>query len=140
MPHSTAFAPRPLSILKGVALAVLLAGPAAAGSEPKEPNADDGRKLAERFCTVCHVVSATTDSAVPVGPPPFSVIANKPGQTADHIKGVLIQPHAPMPDLQLTNDEIGNLLAYFQTLRKDQKAPPFVPPAEPEGPKRSTSG
>lgn len=120
-------------------LAALVAGPVLA-DETKEPSADDGRRLAERFCTVCHVVSATADGAVPVGPPPFSVIANKPGQTAEHIKGVLIQPHAPMPDLQLTNDEIQGLLAYLQTLRKDKSAPPFVPPPEPEGPRSSTHG
>ena len=124
----------------GPLLAAMMIGAPALAAEPKEPSATDGRRLAERFCTVCHVVSGKADASVPVGPPPFKAIANKPGQTAEHIKGVLIQPHAPMPDLQLTNDEIQSLLAYLQTLRVDQKAPPFVPPPEPERPNIPSPG
>lgn len=139
MPRLPVFSVRSISALAALTAVVVLSGPVLAG-EPKEPSAEGGRKLAERFCTVCHVVGGTADGSVPVGPPPFTAIANKPGQTAEHIKGVLIQPHAPMPDLQLTNDEIHSLLAYLQTLRKDQKAPPFVPPPEPEGPKTPSPG
>jgi hypothetical protein len=35
-----------------------------------------------------------------------------------------------MPDMQLTNDEILDVIAYLETLRTDKAAPPLLPPSE----------
>jgi hypothetical protein len=41
---------------------------------------------------------------------------------------VLVQPHAPMPDMQLTNDEMLDIIAYLDSLRSDKAAPSLLPP------------
>ena len=85
---------------------------------PFEPTPEAGLAVANRFCTNCHLTGATTSSSVPAGPPSFSAIANKPDQTAERLVGMMINPHPPMPDVQLTREEILNLLAYIESLRK----------------------
>lgn len=111
-----------------LALVLILHGPARA--EPPdvvEPSAEKGQTLAERLCSGCHVVE-TASKTVPAGIPPLRAIANLPGQTATRILNVLIQPHAPMPDMQLSRQEILDITAYLDTLRTDKSAPSLLPP------------
>lgn len=97
------------------------------------PSAVKGQEFAEKFCSGCHIVGSEQEGTAPVGPPTFSSIANKPGQTAEKIMRVLVAPHPPMPDMHLTNREMRDLIAYLETLRTDKTAPPLLPP--PEGAK-----
>lgn len=106
-----------------------------ASEEKNYPSADKGYELAAKFCRSCHIIDGNSVDTAPVGPPPFSWIANKAGQTADRIKGSLIQPHPPMPDMHLSNDEIMNIIAYLDTLRNDELVPPFLPPEGEAKPK-----
>jgi len=108
---------------------------ASSAEDVKPPSAVEGHKLAEKFCKGCHLINAEGDGAAPVGPPPFPSIANKPGQTAERIKNALIQPHPPMPDMQLSSEEINNIIAYLETLRTDKSAPPLLPPTGEGKPK-----
>lgn len=103
------------------------------------PSAERGLSLAMRLCASCHVVDEATKSAVPVGLPSFRGIANAYGQTAERITNVLIRPHTPMPDTQLTRDEIEDLLAYLETLRTNPAVPPLMVPgiAKPEYPSKT---
>lgn len=104
-------------------LILLLSGQAFADEkkEKEKWRADAGRglKLANGFCTSCHLVSSGQTGAAVVGVPSFRAIANMDGRTDAFITNVLIRPHPPMPDARLTAHEIGDLLAYFATLRKD---------------------
>ena len=123
--------------LAGGLLLTLASVPALADDDPKKPRTpspEQGQALAEKLCSGCHVTGADAGGAKPDGPPPFTTIANRPEQTADRIKGVLIQPHAPMPDLQLTNDEMSDLIAYIDTMRKVE--PPLLPSGTRDKPKR----
>lgn len=118
-------------------LGLLAAVPTAPKAEDlKLPSAAEGQELSEKLCIGCHVIGTEAEGATPVGPPTFSSIANKPGQTAERIKGALVAPHPPMPDMQLTNDEILDVIAYLETLRTDKAAPPLLPPSEAAKPKR----
>jgi mono/diheme cytochrome c family protein len=118
-----------------VALALILYGTACAEPpEVVEPSADKGQTLAERLCSGCHVVE-TASKTVPAGIPPLRAIANLPGQTATRIMNVLIQPHAPMPDMQLSRQEILDITAYLDTLRTDKSAPTLLPPKQGGKPK-----
>ena len=36
-----------------------------------------------------------------------------------------------MPDLQLSNEEINNIIVYMETLRTDKTAPPLAPLIKP---------
>ena len=54
---------------------------------------------------------------------------------------MLIKPHAPMPDIHLSNEEILHIIAYLGTLRIDQSIPALlqsVPPSfKPQYPSKS---
>lgn len=123
----------------GIAVAVLMvsalgpqvstesrADPKPEASKGEAPDAGRGKALAERLCVNCHVVGADSQGAVPEGVPSFRVIANKPGQTADHIRAILIKPHAPMPNIDLTRSEIDDLISYLDELRLEASGPPLL--------------
>lgn len=97
-------------------------------AQTAEPSATRGRQLAVRLCSSCHVVDDVGKASVPAGIGTFRGIANSPGQSADRISNVLILPHLPMPDNQLTRDEIQDILAYLESLRTNPDVPPLVAP------------
>ena len=112
-------------------LGLMLAVPTASEAENLPgPSAEKGQELAEKFCSGCHIIRAEQEGTAPVGPPSFASIANKPGQTAEQIKGALEAPHPPMPDMHLTNNEMQDIIAYLETLRTNKTAPPLMPPSE----------
>jgi cytochrome c len=128
--------PRMVYVLTLSLLVLLTAGPSAPKAEDmKLPSAAEGRELSEKLCKGCHVIGAEGEGTTQVGPPTFSSIANKPGQTTERIKGALVAPHPPMPDMQLTNEEMLDIIAYLETLRKDKAAPPLLPPSGTTKPK-----
>ena len=137
MPATRKPFPAPLTSVLAAGLMALAALPARADDTPKAqrvPSPEQGLALAEKLCSNCHVTGADASGSKPDGPPPFVTIANRPEQTADRIKGILIAPHAPMPDLQLTNDEMTDLIAYIDTMRKVE--PPLLPAGTRDKPKR----
>jgi mono/diheme cytochrome c family protein len=96
------------------------------------PSAERGQQLAQTLCSTCHLTPGSAReparTGTPEGIPTLHAIANKPGQTGQHITNILITPHAPMPTISLTMDEIDDLLSYLDTLRSDQAAPPLLSP------------
>jgi cytochrome c len=83
------------------------------------PDAKTGHEIANKLCTGCHIVgSEAANATMPADVPPFEVIANLPGQTAEKIAGRIVIPHPPMPTINLTREEIGDLAAYIMSLRK----------------------
>lgn len=104
-----------------------LSAPTALGvEEGPKPSPDHGYALAQRFCNGCHLIGDNADAAVPAGVPTFRGIANKPGQTGQHIIDKLIKPHPPMPDIQLTREELMHIVAYLETLRVDKSGTPLL--------------
>lgn len=84
------------------------------------PHAKTGKQIAEKLCVGCHIVGAeAAGSSVPADVPSFVSIASKPGQTAQSIAGAIVVPHPPMPQIQLTREEIGDVAAYILTLKTD---------------------
>jgi len=73
-----------------------------------------GGVLAKRWCATCHVVAADQKNGSTQAPP-FSEIAKKPGLTAASIALFLLRPHPPMPDMNLTRNEAGDLAAYIES-------------------------
>jgi mono/diheme cytochrome c family protein len=83
------------------------------------PDVKTGGQLAEKLCVTCHIVGREAGAAsVPADVPSFEHIANMPGQTAEAIAGRIVVPHPPMPQIQLTREEIGDLAVYILSLRK----------------------
>jgi cytochrome c len=79
-----------------------------------------GRRLAETWCSTCHVVTATQTQATSTGAPPFQAIAAQKAFTPMALNAFLQTPHHRMPDLHLTRDEIDDVSAYIISLRRPQ--------------------
>lgn len=123
----------PLAILLAYAALALTACPPAALAqdapdipdepgklESKTPDIENGSKLARTLCTTCHLIGEPTEHPVPADVPSFVSIANRPGQTLDHLSNWLTEPHPPMPNLNLTRTEIRDLAGYIFSLRKEE--------------------
>jgi mono/diheme cytochrome c family protein len=79
-------------------------------------DADNGERLAQRWCASCHVV--TRDQRVATSEaPPFVTIARKPGFDEAKLAFFLLSPHPKMPDMGLSRVAAGDLAAYIATLR-----------------------
>ena len=120
---------RSASILTGAIAAAAFISLLSEGAiaQTGEPSAARGRAFAVRLCSNCHLVDGSGKSAL-AGVGTFRGIANRIGQSAERISNVLILPHMPMPDSQLTRDEIQDLLAYLETLRTNPDVPPLIAP------------
>lgn len=114
---------------------MLLAGNAAMAQDkkPEGPNAGRGLALADQLCSNCHIVSAKQTTSAGAGIPSFRAIANKPDQTSAHIANILIKPHAPMPNMQLSRFEIMDIIAYLDQLRRPETGAPLLKPSKKGG-------
>jgi mono/diheme cytochrome c family protein len=93
----------------------------AAGLLPQPGNAadaDNGSRLAHRWCEACHVVSPTQHRAATDQAPPFATIARRPGFNAPKIALFLLDPHPKMPDMSLTRTEAADLAAFIGSLAR----------------------
>jgi mono/diheme cytochrome c family protein len=71
--------------------------------------------LAQAWCTGCHIVGPTVtggDSA-----PPFAAIANRQKLAPGALRAWLTDPHPPMPNLDLSRQQIDDVTAYLDSLR-----------------------
>jgi cytochrome c len=77
-------------------------------------NADAGRQLVMRSCSSCHATDATT--TVRDGAPPFTLVAKTNKERPAWIRGWLMAPHPPMPNIPLSRQQIDDIIAYLQSL------------------------
>jgi mono/diheme cytochrome c family protein len=88
-----------------------------AGLEVRATDADNGQRLARRWCESCHVVAPNQRRPATDAAPPFATIARKPDFDAAKIALFLLDPHPKMPDMGLTRAEAADLAAYIATLK-----------------------
>lgn len=101
-----------------VLLSAIMLGPSLRQADSQEKgDSIVGRQLAERWCSSCHVVGPGSEQGSSNGAPTFAAVARMKSTTPLSLQAFLLTPHARMPDLHLTRDEIGNLAAYILTLR-----------------------
>jgi mono/diheme cytochrome c family protein len=88
----------------------------ALGSSALAADADNGKVLAERWCSSCHVADheqkLATDQA-----PPFASIARMPAFDASKLALLLLKPHPNMPTLSLSRAEITDIAEYIAELK-----------------------
>ena len=92
--------------------ALFLGGASLAQAFAADPAA--GKRLTEQWCTTCHVVGSGnrgTDAA-----PALPVIAQQKGKDPQWVKTWLASPHPPMPNLNLSRQEIDDIAAYLASL------------------------
>ena len=94
-----------------IAMASITAAPASFAADPVR-----GEKLAQQWCSSCHVVGQPAPKTVQEGPPSFRMVAES-GVTQDQLRIFLSHPHGAMPNLSLSRSEIADLIAYIESLR-----------------------
>lgn len=90
--------------------------PAIATSPAQAADADNGERLARRWCAACHVV-ASNQSTPTSEAPPFASIARGARFEASAVAAFLMQSHPKMPDMSLTHKEATDLAAYIGSLK-----------------------
>jgi mono/diheme cytochrome c family protein len=76
-----------------------------------------GKTIAERWCSGCHVVGPTQTSAPADQAPPFASLALRPDFDEARLALLLLSPHPNMPKLALSRFEIADLADYIRTLK-----------------------
>jgi mono/diheme cytochrome c family protein len=97
--------------------AVLLAGLSWPAAAQQTGDVEAGRKLAETWCSSCHVVGPTAQQGSSTGAPTFPAIAGMTSTTQMALRVFLQTPHSRMPDLHLSRQEIDDVSAYILSLR-----------------------
>ena len=99
-------------------MTILLAGlPNPAGAE-ETGDIEAGHRLSEIWCSPCHFVGRNAPSGISNGAPTFVGIASMSSTTPLSLRAFLLTPHARMPDLHLSRDEMDDLAAYILGLRR----------------------
>jgi len=80
-------------------------------------DAQNGERLAHRWCESCHVVGAKQAGSGTDQAPPFATVAKRPNFDAGGLALFLLAPHPKMPDMSLTRTEAADLAAYIATLK-----------------------
>lgn len=86
-----------------------------APSMARAGDAKIGEILATHWCGNCHQVGSRMPAQDAV--PPLREVASRPYATGPWLTGWLTDPHPPMPKLDLTRQEIDDLVSYLLTLR-----------------------
>lgn len=100
--------------LAGALAALALLLPAVAAAQDAG-DARHGIMLARNWCAGCHVVEPGGRGADTA--PPFMTIANDPKRPPSALRAWLLQPHPPMPNMNLSRAEIDDIVAYLQSLK-----------------------
>jgi mono/diheme cytochrome c family protein len=79
-------------------------------------DAANGQRLAELWCAACHVVTVNQRQAN-ADAPPFEEIAKRPNFREPGLVTFLLDPHAKMPNMNLSRIEADDIAAYIGTLR-----------------------
>jgi len=98
-----------------IPLLIVLACAPAAMAQQRDPA--PGRRIAERDCATCHAVKPGDVGPSPVeAAAPFQLVARMPSSTELALRVFLRTSHAGMPNLQFTEQEIDELVAYIISL------------------------
>jgi mono/diheme cytochrome c family protein len=81
-------------------------------------DANAGHAVARTWCESCHVVDAAQKRATAAGAPTFAAVAAMPSTTAPSLHVFLMAPHPPMPDFQLSRQQVDDVTAYILSLKQ----------------------
>lgn len=113
--------PASMRIACAASIAVLMSFAAPRGAHAADPA--HGEALAKRWCAACHLVAPDQPRAQADAPSFAAISATR---RVPEIAHFLTQSHPQMPDMNLSRDEIMDLIAYMHTL-----APPMEPGPPP---------
>ena len=76
-------------------------------------DANRGSTVFSMWCAACHSTTPKADDRIPTA----QQLATDRGRTDGIIRTFLMQPHKPMPPLELSNQQIEDILAYLHRLK-----------------------
>lgn len=77
-------------------------------------DADAGKVLAQSWCVSCHIVDRSGTGADTA--PPFPAIAQRSPNDRAWLRAWLAEPHPPMPNFNLSRQQIDDVVAYLDSL------------------------
>jgi mono/diheme cytochrome c family protein len=80
-------------------------------------DAGQGKTIAERWCSGCHLVTHEQKNAPTDQAPTFASLAARPDFGAGKLALLILAPHPNMPKLALSRSEIADLADYILTLK-----------------------
>ena len=107
---------RRLAYAAMLTLTASAAPPASAAQERSDPAA--GKGLAQAVCANCHLVAEGQRQAPMDSLPSFDAVANDPAMTDARLRSFLNRPHPPMPNIELSRQQIEDLVGYLVSLRR----------------------
>ena len=96
-----------------LALALLICS----GKATLAADADNGSRLAQRWCASCHIVSSA-QSGGSDGALSFAAIAQKSDFSVEKLAFFLLDPHPTMPNMSLSRNEAQDIAAYIAKQRR----------------------
>ena len=99
----------------GLLTAMILAAP----SGTMASGAEDGHRLAEVLCARCHAIDTEGPSPLETAPPLRDLARQWPPDfLAEALAEGIGVGHDPMPEFTFEPDQISDLIAYLETLRR----------------------
>jgi cytochrome c len=95
--------------LLGFSLALIYAAAPAGAADVQA-----GQRLTQQWCANCHLVGNANRGSDAV--PTLPTIAQRHGQDRQWLRGWLTSPHPPMPNFNLSRQEIDDISAYLAGL------------------------
>jgi mono/diheme cytochrome c family protein len=102
--------------LTRVALGVAILGAVSTMAPAHAADAMNGERLAQLWCSACHLVTPKQRQAN-ADAPPFEEIAKRPNFSESGLVTFLLDPHAKMPNMNLSRIEAGDIAAYIHELQ-----------------------
>jgi mono/diheme cytochrome c family protein len=97
-------------------LALLFSAAAAAQDLPGDPGR--GHAIAEHGCSACHAIDPGVRAPPGVAAPTFQDVADDPAMTELALNAFFQTPHQNMPNLQLSAENMADLIAYILSLKQ----------------------
>ncbi len=84
----------------------------------------DGERIAQRWCSGCHLVGQRGRGGGGAPAPAFVALANNPAKSENYLKTWITNPHPPMPNFNLSRRTVDDLVAYILSLSQAKRAVP----------------
>jgi mono/diheme cytochrome c family protein len=102
----------------GLVFGLALLFSAAAAAQDLPGDAGRGRAIAEHGCSVCHAIDPGVRAPPGVDAPTFQDVADDPAMTELALNAFFQTPHQNMPNLQLSAENMADLIAYILSLKQ----------------------
>jgi cytochrome c len=108
-----------------LALAAVVCITACASHAPPSPPTERGQEIAQQYCSSCHAIGLTGESAAPEAPPFRTLSANYRVNTLEEAlaEGISVG-HPAMPQFEFAPDDVDALIAYLRSIQTSPQREP----------------